>query len=61
MADWLTSDLLKLYPKTKIPVTIRLDADIKSFFQEYGPGYQTRINAVLRAFMEHEQAKQRAT
>lgn len=43
-------------PDTKVPITIRLDRDVVSFFRDYGKGYQTRINKILRRFMEHEQA-----
>jgi len=35
----------------KRPVTMRLDADVVEFFQQAGRGYQTRINAVLRAYV----------
>lgn len=38
-------------------VTIRLDADVVKFFKGLGPGYQTRINRVLRAFMHFRLAK----
>ena len=38
-------------PEPKIPVNIRLDADIVHYFRGGGPGYQTRINDVLRAFV----------
>ena len=38
-------------------VTIRLDADVVKFFKGLGPGYQTRINRVLRAFMPFRLAK----
>ena len=31
-------------------IALRLDADVLSWFKAQGPGYQTRINAVLRAF-----------
>ena len=34
-------------------MTIRLDPDVLDFFQGLGRGYQTKINAVLRAYMEH--------
>ena len=34
-------------------MTIRLDPDVLDFFQGMGRGYQTKINAVLRAYMEH--------
>ncbi|WP_280951547.1 BrnA antitoxin family protein [Methylocella silvestris] len=33
-------------------MSLRLDADIVDWFKERGPGYQTRMNAVLRAFIE---------
>jgi uncharacterized protein (DUF4415 family) len=36
----------------KESVTIRLDRDLLNWFRKQGRGYQTRINAVLRAFME---------
>ena len=39
-------------PERKRPVTIRLDADVVDWFQNQGKGYQTRINAVLRAYVD---------
>lgn len=33
-------------------VTIRLDVDMLDWFKSAGPGYQTRINQVLREYME---------
>jgi len=42
---------LKL-PEPKIAVTIRLDRQVLDWFKTKGPGYQTRINALLRAYME---------
>lgn len=39
-------------PPKKAPISIRLDEDVLAFFKASGPGYQKRINAVLRAFME---------
>jgi uncharacterized protein (DUF4415 family) len=33
---------------TKVLTTIRLDADVIAFFRSLGPGYQSRINEVLR-------------
>ena len=38
-------------PRAKQTVTIRLDADLLSWLRRQ-KGYQTRINAVLRTFME---------
>ena len=37
-------------PKRRI--TIRLDADLVDWIKEQGPGYQTRINTILRDAME---------
>jgi uncharacterized protein (DUF4415 family) len=35
------------------PVTIRMDADVLAFFRSQGLGYQTRINSILREYVEH--------
>lgn len=42
----------------KKQLTIRLDPDIVDFFKKGGRGYQTRINAVLRYYVDkqHEDA-----
>lgn len=37
-------------PKTSI--ALRVDADVLEWFKSQGPGYQTRMNAVLRAFRD---------
>jgi uncharacterized protein (DUF4415 family) len=39
-------------PEPKTAVTIRLDRQVLNWFKTKGPGYQTRINALLRAYME---------
>ena len=44
-------------PPIKKPVTIRLDADVLEWFRSQGPGYQTRINRLLRQFMEYQQRR----
>ena len=36
----------------KMPVGLRLDSDVLSWFKSNGKGYQSRINAVLRKYME---------
>lgn len=43
--------------ENKALITLRLDRDVLDFFRKGGKRYQTRINAVLRAFVEHEQAR----
>ena len=42
-------------PQRKVPITIRLDPDVLSWFRSLGKGYQTHINAVLRTYMEAQQ------
>lgn len=37
---------------TKSSVSLRLDSDVLEWFKAQGPGYQTRINIVLRAFRD---------
>jgi len=41
--------------EAKIHVNIRLDADILETFRATGPGWQTRINKVLRDWIKKEQ------
>ena len=41
-----------VWPQTKISTTVRLDADVLRWFRSRGKGYQTRINAVLRSYMQ---------
>jgi uncharacterized protein (DUF4415 family) len=36
----------------KSSISLRLDADVLEWLKAQGPGYQTRINAILRAFKE---------
>jgi uncharacterized protein (DUF4415 family) len=40
------------FPRRKQMVTIRLDPEIVEWFQENGRGYQTKINAVLKSYIE---------
>ena len=46
---------LKPAPK-KVQLTLRVDSDVLEWFKGQGRGYQSRINALLRAYMEaHDQ------
>lgn len=38
--------------EAKRAVSLRVDADVLEWFKAQGPGYQTRMNAVLRAFRD---------
>ena len=46
-------------PPAKQDIHIRLDGDILDWFKARGRGYQTRINAVLRAFVQTRQRVER--
>ncbi len=48
--DWSTARMV--YPEPKSAISMRLDPDIIDFFKARGKGYQTRINAVLRMYVE---------
>jgi uncharacterized protein (DUF4415 family) len=50
-AGWAT-DLVFDVREPKLAVSLRLDADVLRFFRGFGSGYQTRINEVLKAFMQ---------
>ncbi|HKZ85927.1 MAG TPA: BrnA antitoxin family protein [Anaerolineae bacterium] len=47
----------------KAQLTLRLDSDVLAWFKAQGRGYQTRINALLRAYMmaHIKQTKQTST
>ena len=48
--DWASAELV--VPPRKVSISIRVDQDVLNFFKESGAGYQRRINAVLRAYMQ---------
>lgn len=41
----------------KMSVTMRLDADVLEWFKAQGKGYQTRINRLLRKYMEAQEQR----
>jgi uncharacterized protein (DUF4415 family) len=47
---------LKPIPRKK-QLTLRVDGDVVEWYQKQGPGYQTRINSLLRAYMEEHRRK----
>ena len=47
--DW--SDAVVVIPPKKQAISIRVDEDVLDYFKTAGPGYQRRINAVLRSYM----------
>lgn len=39
-------------PEPKKAVSLRIDPDVLEWYKTKGPGYQTRINAILRMYMQ---------
>jgi len=50
--DW--SDAVLVIPPKKKAISIRVDEDVLDFFKREGEGYQRRINAVLRSYMQQK-------
>lgn len=47
---WKAAKLTMPAPKDRL--TIRIDHDVVEWLKQQGSGYQTRINAILRSYME---------
>ena len=54
-ADW--GNVKVTWPQPKQAISLRIDQDILTWFRGRGPGYQTRMNAVLRAFVDAQQGR----
>ncbi|MBF0306000.1 MAG: BrnA antitoxin family protein [Alphaproteobacteria bacterium] len=52
VTDWSGGVRGAFFRPIKKPIAMRLDADVLDWFKRGGEGYQTRINAALREFME---------
>jgi uncharacterized protein (DUF4415 family) len=48
-------------PEKKVALSLRLDPQVIDWFKEQGPGYQTRINAVLKSYIEAHSRKTMTT
>ena len=48
--DWSTATVE--IPEPKAVLNMRIDRDVLDFFRSEGRGYQTKINAVLRGYVE---------
>src|SRR6478609_11786620 len=48
--DW--SNAVLVMPPKKKAISIRVDEDVLDFFKREGEGYQRRLNAVLRSYMQ---------
>ena len=57
--DW--SQAVLVIPPKKKAISIRLDEDVLDYFKKEGAGYQRRMNAVLRSYMQQtRKGKKRA-
>ena len=50
--DW--SEAALVVPAKKKAISIRIDEDVLDFFKSQGEGYQRRMNAVLRYYMQQK-------
>lgn len=50
VGDWIDTVLPE--PSRKKLISLRVDPEVLDFFKAQGPGYQTRMNAVLQAYMQ---------
>lgn len=53
--DW--SQAVLVVPPRKKAISIRVDPDVLDYFKNEGAGYQRRINAVLRSYVEQKQKR----
>lgn len=60
VVDWTGAVRGRFYRPVKVLKSLRIDADVLAYFQQQGPGYQTRINRVLRASMLRELQRRRS-
>jgi len=54
--DWY-KDAEFVVPGAKKLLSLRVDPDVLAWFRATGPGYQTRMNAALRAYVRAKQAQ----
>ena len=57
---WEKTIIIGVPPEPKKDVHIRLDPVVLRWFKSRGRGYQTRINAVLQAFVQAKQREEAA-
>jgi uncharacterized protein (DUF4415 family) len=55
---WAGAELVAPVPKQAI--SLRVDEDVLAWFRSLGPRYQTRMNAVLRSYMNRVAPRPRA-
>jgi len=54
---WNWGDAVLVIPPKKKAISIRVDEDVLDYFKKEGAGYQRRMNAVLRSYMQQKRKK----
>ena len=54
--EWFRTAKLVM-PERKVPIALRVDREVVDWFKAQGRRYQTRMNAVLKAYMKAQQRR----
>jgi uncharacterized protein (DUF4415 family) len=57
--DFNWDDAVLVIPPKKKAISIRVDEDVLDYFKTDGDGYQRRMNAVLRSYMQQKKSKKK--
>ena len=57
--DFNWDEAVLVIPPKKKAISIRVDEDVLDYFKHEGAGYQRRINAVLRSYMQQKAKKRK--
>jgi uncharacterized protein (DUF4415 family) len=52
LPEYFWDDAEVVEPQAKVPISLRVDSDVLEWFRGAGPRYQSRMNAVLRSYMQ---------
>ncbi len=53
-AFWASAELIM--PEHKVKLGVRFDKKVVNWFKKQGPGYQSRMNAVLKTYIEAQES-----
>ena len=56
LPDDFWDSAVMVFPEGKVAISLRVDEDVLAWFKSGGPGYQSRMNAVLRSYMTAQKA-----
>ncbi len=57
LPDGFWDDAEIVEPKTKTAISLRVDADVLEYFKSQGKGHLTRMNAVLRSYVDAQRSR----